>query len=1186
MKKFFSLLALMLLCSIGAWAEDVEVRPTFVSSSDTRTSGECASNLVDANNGNPTGTKWGLTYTNGSTTAWIIVKASHSVLKSYKLFNANDTNGNPNRRWKNWVIEGSNDPNGTWTEVDHRENQEMVTTNYAANEYTLASTPEEYSYYKITINEIMGNGMFQMSDLLMTVERSVVDVTFNVKNAAGEIVYTVNDESALNTTWNAPAAPVDYVTYNTTSFNVGTENAVFETTYQSTFPYQFSTTANPKWYTWKMRYDQSKTGKTGYLYYDATNAGGYVRETENTAKGGGAYYWALVGSEFGFKIINYAQGTGRYLTSAIAFDRNGSEFVATKGTEETPGISNVYFKIKGTSNYLNDVSGTKLGTWGESAASSDLGSQIAFEPVENITSYFDPTKVYTLKSNQNTYFKYVANGSTAASYQETPSYFTITQTNTGYVFTDIFDRRLNMSVWNVTTGGSLTWAVSPVDEETGNFYIAQHGEGSGGHFLGHRDNRNVGTGIYTDQPNPLLWTIEEASSYNYEYNVKVLAANGAVVYDGAEITNGNKFVSDHLLAANALAAKAVDGHASSIAVNADVVTVTYNKIGSYFTMENKTITLGDKTQTITPDTRWYVLSQIRGGETPAFDNGSAVRREAVANTVTALFTEGASATDCAKYLVRFLSTNVAGVYEIQFATGRYWNGVATNATATNAKFYHVHAATQTTSGQDQNGIAIINTTDLDSFGSRVDNDGAGNGFSYWGSGNFTEGTNNVYYIYPVDFTVTEEAITDLQEKVNAAIEPILAKEIGYPYIGCNEVTELIQYRDYGLGSPINNTNYDAAYNALYAIYNVSNINLPEVGKAYNLVSVHPDGKEYYVNYAESGLSLAAVGDDPLPESAKFYVNEISAGHYVLVTGDGNYLAWKGSNAGTNSNKGYTTSFDATESNINVEKMATGGSYNSGTVESLFGLVDILGNRDNKQVCFIVNNNGSFNQDGTKTLRFNGSHSTAWRIQEVVNGNSNIVKLTKPESSFEGGLNGKYVGTFSAPYAVELPEGVVAYTANMNGNNVTFEELGNVVPKNTGVVLYAAEANAAITEKAVPATENVTVEGTNLLVGTNGAAVTVDASVNAYIMAYNEAEGVKFFKLADNDRTIARNKAYLDLSNAHSNLLNFRFDFEDTLTGVEHIETSDVNAPVFDLQGRRVQNVQSGLYIVNGKKVIR
>lgn len=433
----------------------------------------------------------------------------------------------------------------------------------------------------------------------------------------------------------------------------------------------------------------------------------------------------------------------------------------------------------------------------------------------------------------------------------------------------------------------------------------------------------------------------------------------------------------------------------------------------------------------------------------------------------------------------------------------------------------------------------------------------------------------------------------LQKNIDDAMTAISADKVGYPdreNTNNTAISELMQYMtNQVLGSPIRATNYTEAIAAYEAVCNLTAIRLPVDGKAYTIKAVYSGGEDMLYYDEEAGKIKGAVA----PTKGNIFVcKKTGEGKFLLVNEYGKYLTWGSSNDIT-SNASAVVDEYSKYADVTIAKATarTNGGGADVASEGRFGLVTLQAFRANTETLWYSNyihghatNNFVEDYATSKWYDGAGNRTHMYRIEEVDNPNN--IKLTKPESSFEGGLNGKYVGTFSAPYAVELPEGVVAYTANMNGDNVTFEELGNVVPKNTGVVLYAAEANAAITEKAVPATENVTVEGTNLLVGTNGAAVTVDAGVNAYIMAYNEAEGVKFFKLADNDRTIARNKAYLDLTGANSNLLNFRFEFEDTLTGVEHIETSDVNAPVFDLQGRRVQNVQSGLYIVNGKKVIR
>lgn len=190
-----------------------------------------------------------------------------------------------------------------------------------------------------------------------------------------------------------------------------------------------------------------------------------------------------------------------------------------------------------------------------------------------------------------------------------------------------------------------------------------------------------------------------------------------------------------------------------------------------------------------------------------------------------------------------------------------------------------------------------------------------------------------------------------------------------------------------------------------------------------------------------------------------------------------------------------------------------------------------------------------------------------------------VKLTNPNPGKTNGLNGKYVGTFSAVYNVQLPDGVVAYKAAINGTTVNFTEIGSYVPANTGVLLYAEGAQAAINAEATPCKNSTADTSNNAFVATDGNEIPVDS----YILA-NKNNHVAFYHINPDSRTVAKNKAYLPAS-AGSNLNAFRFDFEDTLTGIEAIENQTSNA-IYDLQGRRVENAKSGLYIVNGKKVIR
>ena len=51
-------------------------------------------------------------------------------------------------------------------------------------------------------------------------------------------------------------------------------------------------------------------------------------------------------------------------------------------------------------------------------------------------------------------------------------------------------------------------------------------------------------------------------------------------------------------------------------------------------------------------------------------------------------------------------------------------------------------------------------------------------------------------------------------------------------------------------------------------------------------------------------------------------------------------------------------------------------------------------------------------------------------------------------------------------------------------------------------------------------------------------------------------------------------------------INIRVQGEDNATGITETENGKVKTENFDLSGRRVERMQKGIYIVNGKKVVR
>ena len=181
-------------------------------------------------------------------------------------------------------------------------------------------------------------------------------------------------------------------------------------------------------------------------------------------------------------------------------------------------------------------------------------------------------------------------------------------------------------------------------------------------------------------------------------------------------------------------------------------------------------------------------------------------------------------------------------------------------------------------------------------------------------------------------------------------------------------------------------------------------------------------------------------------------------------------------------------------------------------------------------------------------------------------------------------------TFYAPVAVEIPEGVEAYyTAEVDGEYITLTKIEGVIPANTGVI----PANTGVILKGDANTYNFNIVADvdavtgNKLAGTVASAYVTE---DAYVLSKQD-EVVGMYKAAKNQQgnTWLNNgfKAYLPASVFTAGARFLVFDF-GTETGIDQLEgeNSNVKTEVYDLSGRRVQSAQKGIFIVNGKKVIR
>ena len=156
---------------------------------------------------------------------------------------------------------------------------------------------------------------------------------------------------------------------------------------------------------------------------------------------------------------------------------------------------------------------------------------------------------------------------------------------------------------------------------------------------------------------------------------------------------------------------------------------------------------------------------------------------------------------------------------------------------------------------------------------------------------------------------------------------------------------------------------------------------------------------------------------------------------------------------------------------------------------------------------------------------------------------------------------------------------VAYTAQLDGSNkwLVLNKLDGTIPTKTAVVLKGAPKTYVynIVAEASPITDNV-LKGTLEPIEATG----------KYVLAKPAGEEVGFYLANSGD--IAAGKAYLEIN---SEIKGFIFKFDDDATGIDDI--SDYNnaknlnesKAIYNLAGQRLNKMQKGINIVNGKKIM-
>lgn len=357
------------------------------------------------------------------------------------------------------------------------------------------------------------------------------------------------------------------------------------------------------------------------------------------------------------------------------------------------------------------------------------------------------------------------------------------------------------------------------------------------------------------------------------------------------------------------------------------------------------------------------------------------------------------------------------------------------------------------------------------------------------------------------------------------------------------------------------------------------IQMPEDGKAYTITfsTRNSSYNDRYINFNGTTLVNVECDGNELPKSAHFVFRKFTKNgntRYIMVPaydGTGKYLTYQ------TVTSGYTA--DINDFTVAPLISTISSNVTNKTADNLFGYVyftfDKRGASSSPNISGVyIMNEGNGKFDNSTVPFLNGTYTSALIVKEVEYQNTPTLNAIDDIAGISA------IGTFSAPFATIVPEGVTAYcikSADGDYAEMTAIAEGEAIPANQGVLL-AGEAGKYTM---VPAKDETRADlSGNLLGHSAGAAKTLAESDNAYILT--RVNGTTAFYKGKIGSTLAMNRSYLSLSTPAESV---QIRLGGT-TAIEEINGNDADAPVYDLLGRRVHSpMKGGVYIKNNKKII-
>ena len=174
---------------------------------------------------------------------------------------------------------------------------------------------------------------------------------------------------------------------------------------------------------------------------------------------------------------------------------------------------------------------------------------------------------------------------------------------------------------------------------------------------------------------------------------------------------------------------------------------------------------------------------------------------------------------------------------------------------------------------------------------------------------------------------------------------------------------------------------------------------------------------------------------------------------------------------------------------------------------------------------------------------------------------------------------------------EIPERVEAYTVTKDGNIIYMNQLTGHIPAGTPVVLHAEPGTYQLTTTDITPTTEIESD----LVGSEEGGKYEESGYKYYILSWRSAEEnvdeVGFYfqsGSAGKWAEVRAHQAFLRVPDDNASAAGYRLSFEEP-TGIDSAKLAEANNSdaIYSISGARVNkgNLQKGIYIMNGKKVV-